>query len=179
MPVPALPANNTARGLVQYTAAGQPHVMQVRFGVGVTKSDAAEAISDLLDRCKNLMLTADSITGGLWIPALADISQPWDINGGPGTVGGSPDGVIDYGRFGSAVGRGDTGHKVRITWFFPMIPDSYGVRQLPSALSLAWQDWYAEATGSAVGAKDISGSTPVWKPYINIGVNAHQQRAAR
>lgn len=179
MPLPPLPANNTPRGLIQYTSGGLPHVAQCRFAIAETPSGALGLIEGLIDAMLGLMQSSDSITGGLWYAAGSDISIPWDVP--PASGSHSP--FLDDDAHRAAVvgfaGRSSGGRRVTWHMFTGAFANDTDFRHSRADVSPAAQALYDAVRDPATGLRAKDGIPPNWKAYLNVGVNAYYQRALR
>jgi hypothetical protein len=77
------------------------------------------------------------------------------------------------------VGRGATGHRVRVAVFGCIIADYGGDYRLTGAESALVGNAIAELTSDVDIFNDIDYENPVWHNYANLGVNAYWRNKIR
>lgn len=179
MPLPPLPANNTIRGLIQYTSGGKPHVAQCRFPTGTTQSAAASAVEGLMDAMLGLLDNTDGITGGLWYPAGSDVSVPWLIGTGVGTHSAFLLDDAHRASFVGFAGRSPAGRRVTWHMFTPAFANDTDFRHARSEVGAAAQALYDAVRDPATLLVAKDGAPPNWKAYLNNGYNGYYQRTLR
>lgn len=178
MPLTPLSPDNTPRVLIQYTSGGLPHTLDLRVAHGTTKAGALSDTNDVIAAMLPCMANSDSVTGALWIPEGSNVAQTMPVTVGAGSGGSVSASNEAKTVFISATGRSDDGHKVRWTFFTLLEQDELVFRKLVSATASVFQALYAEISGNTFW-RTISGESPAWHSYFNIGLNAHFQRSQR
>lgn len=177
MPLPALPESNTARLFVNYTHEGEDHVVQFRALSPFTQSDVVSWAHGWLTTARPLFGTNVEFHSADWAAQGSDVRNPvsWTPVVGTGTPTSDP---TRFSRSMSFVGRSPDGRKVRIFFYGGVYgPDNtYRVEQSLDA-NLATAITALNALNSRVGT--ISGSAPIFKPYVNIRNNAYWQTELR
>jgi len=169
-----LPPSNTPRFKVLYTQLSVQHELQIR------SHESPSVIGTIVNA---LFFTLDSAIAELSIDEVqfaADGSDIFNavtsgIEGNTYGISGHP--ASDAATFWSLIGRSSGGRRVRL-FFYGMggMGGDYryaaGENATADALVAAINDWPTEV----VAIDDVP---PVWKTYVNAGVNAHLQRSLR
>lgn len=177
MPLAPLPESNTARLFVNYRHEAEEHTVQIRALSPFTQSDVVGWFHTWLDTNKSLFGTGTEFHSADWADVNTDVRNP--IAWTPITGTGSP--TTDPTRFSrsmSFVGRSPDGRKLRVFFYGSIFgpDDTYRVEaslvpQLATAIT------GLNALNSRIGT--ISGSAPIFKPYVNIRNNAYWQTELR
>src|ERR1700754_254049 len=178
--MPPLPPDTTPRGLIIYTSGGESHVMQFRYPLLTPKADVLANLNGVINTMFGAMHESDEVLGGLYIPEGSNISQVLAVTTGNGTWVSAGVGV-DLTKVGfiSRTGRSDDGRKVRATFFTQRTGELQETRY-SLAVARSWASEWADGIDSQEPpAVTISGEEPIWASYINLGWNAHFQRAFR
>jgi hypothetical protein len=172
--MPALPPNSTARYKVFYTNLGHQHTLQLR------SDESPSSIGTLVDALFTTItgsIATTTIDVVEWAPTGSDIFNPVTsgIEGNIYGIGGHP--ASDVATFWSLVGRTPGARRVRV-YFFGMggMGGDYRYNSGENAAADNLQATMAAAGSDVLG---IDGGTPIWKNYVNAGVNVHLQRALR
>lgn len=169
-----LPPSSTARFKVLYTQLGVQHDLQVRSTqspatVGVMVDDLFSALTSAI-----ATTTIDEVQ---FAPSGSDIfnAVTTGIEGNTYGIGGHP--ASDAATFWSLIGRTPGGRRVRL-YFYGMggMGGDYRYVAGENATATALVAVVNAFGGDIIG---IDGLTPVWKSYVNAGVNAHLQRSLR
>lgn len=169
-----LPPNSTPRFKVLYTQLGVQHELQIR------SEESPSVIGTIVTSLFSALTGAIASLSIDEVQFAADGSDIFNavtsgIEGDTFGIGGHP--ASDAATFWSVIGRTSGGRRVRL-YFFGMggmgadYRYSAGENATSDALLDALADWPTEIIG-------IDGLSPVWKSYVNAGVNAHLQRALR
>jgi hypothetical protein len=180
----ALPANATSRYFVKYFSAGRTHKASFRYtgGSGLPTPLFIELVGGFFDSLHALISSDFVFVSASYIAEGTNIELPMDTPPAitPSTValtlGDSP-------RYVSFVGRGPSGHKIRVYVF--------GISLDPGdSAQVATQDYRVlpeeiTSIGNALTALvilnplTIGGDMPIWHQYANVGYNVHFQKKAR
>jgi hypothetical protein len=177
MPLLPLPEDNTARLIVNYTVGTEDHEVQFRLLSPFTQADLVGFVHTWINDHKMLWGTNVQFHSADWIAQGSNVRNPisWAVIAG---TGAAPTDPVAPSRSASFVGRSPDGRKLRI-FFYGMVygPDNtYRVEaSLDPDLADAIND--LNALTSRVGT--ISGSAPIFKPYVNIRNNAYWQTELR
>lgn len=173
---PTLPANNTRRYFLDYTAGNVQHTLSVRTGIDTPETVASTDIGGFLTQLSPI-LRLITITGFRRAEAGSNVTNavPWS---GAATYGSGSQPIEEVPKYISFIGRDVVGDRVRVFVF--------GVNVGPSA------DWRLSATENTAVANAITHlqsrvstflsvrfMVPVWKPYANVGYHAYWQRQRR
>ena len=172
MPLPPLPANNTDRAWLKYTAQGIEHEIVFRFPSTTPQADIITACTAFANSIKGNVLTSDAFTGLRHQDSGSSVSFPLAWTSIAGTLSGTPDGD-NRAKFESITGRSLAGYRARLTFFLPNMGDTVGYRITAGhVLNTA----VAAMTTPPVA---IDGAAVVWNTYANVGYNAYWQRQLR
>lgn len=182
MPLPPLPANNTARLFVTYNDSINEHVAIVRYTSATNALSVANAFGSLLTDIEPSLADGWSVTNVEYQAANSIVRLPVGTNGAQGFVSASGfflDGA-QAPRQTKFVGRSGTSGRQVTFGLFGLIyttPASYrftGV--LPtwaSRILLFLRDFPTEY------AVAIDGSAPDWRDYANVNYNSYWETDAR
>jgi len=179
-----LPANSTSRYFVKYFSAGRTHKASFRYTQDSGQPTALfiAQVGDFFETLNGIMSGDFVFVSASYIAADTDLELPCAIphnithNDVRLTMGDSP-------RYMSFVGRGLSGHKVRVY--------VYGIAIDPADNVQTWAADYRVMESEEprvtaalealfiLGAQTIAGDFPVWHRYANIGYNVHYQKKAR
>lgn len=177
MPLAPLPEDNTARLFVNYTHEGVGHEAQFRALSPFTQADVVTWVHDWLTDNAALFGTNVTFDSADWAAAGSNVRNP--VSWSPITGTAAP--LNDPARFSrsmSFTGRSPDGRKLRLFFYgIKFGPDNtYRVEATEdAALAAAITD--LNALTSRIGT--ISGSAPIFKPYVNIRNNAYWQTELR
>lgn len=188
MPLPPLPANNTARVWLKYTSATIPHEMMFRLPAFAT---SAEAVTKAQNLAAVLALRMNNVDGSLsarFSPAGSFFSVPITHtpvagSGGTGAWLQDPESVeLSFTGRSFADGRDVTYQ------FFTVVPAAVWPptnRYLPGfsapvdTLRLNFAAWVAAAASPAEQVVTIGGAIPTLNAYVNTRANGYWQTAQR
>lgn len=176
MALTALPEDNTARYFLRYTVAGFEHVMTQRVSAGITDSDAIAAYEDFLATLEDLVYLA-TIVGLEKSASGSNVRNPVTWTGAPQFgADAAPDG--SQASSVSFVGRSFDGRKVRLFAyaFKGSFPTDF---RLTNGENASVASAVAVLNGMSGTFLTISGQHPVWRPYMNVGVNDHFVKESR
>lgn len=177
MPLAPLPESNTARLFVNYAFGADRHTVQFRLLSPFTMDNLLTWVNAWLVDSKPLFQAAVTFDSADVALQGSDIRNPisWTPISGTATTLSDP---TNRSRSGSFVGRSPDGRKLRL--FF------YGIKFGPDATYRvnADEDFDLEAAITGLNALTsrvgtISGSAPIFKPYMNIRNNAYWQTELR
>lgn len=178
-PLPPLPPNNTTRVMIDYTSGLVAHSLEFRIGSS-NATQATDKANIIITAMRALMSTTDSIVGARWVPAGENISQNLPITGGAGQVAGLVNDAEARACFYSFVGRSNGGRKTRVTFFTLRYSSEQQYRRAYAQMDTQNQALYNAVTNQSITSLvAVDGQVALWKPYANIGQNAHWQRASR
>lgn len=171
-----LPANNTSRVFIDYTAGGQKHTAEIRLPSGSSQATAETAAAHMAPLMAPFLWNTDSVYGARFQLAGSNVSFPISFTPVAGLQ--TPTDPDRKPNFISFTGRSLDGRRVRFTLFTPAEDiDAVGYRDTtPSSYALAILNGLKHAN---VNARSISGANPYWNSYVNSGVNAYYQRKMR
>lgn len=179
-----LPANNTGRYFVDYTANGRQHTVLFRYtqGAGPVPPSAGflTQVQNFLDAVAPLMPTDFAIVGARYSAWLSNISLPWAAPTLSVAGAYTPDNSSAPG-FLSFIGRGDTGRRVRIYMLGAgLVPhQETGVENYRVTTAENADVSSAVAILQSGNFTDIGNTTPAWYSYANLGYNAYWQKEMR
>jgi hypothetical protein len=169
-----LPPSNTPRFKVFYTNCGRQHTMQFRSHL------SPAALGTLVDGFFDTVTASVTATSIDEVQFAADGSDIFNavttgIEGNTyGTGAGSP---AEGATFWSWIGRSSDGRRLRLYLFGTVgMAQDYRWMAGEAAVLDAARDYLAAAGDDIVTIGDLA---PVWKTYINAGVNAHLQQVIR
>lgn len=172
MPLAPLPANNTDRAWLRYTANGQQHEIVFRFPSATTQANIVTAVTAFANSIKSSLLTTDSFTALRHQDSGSNLTFPLAWSNIAGTNAGAVD-ADNTPKFVSMTGRSLNGYRCRLTMFLPSVTDAQKYRMTGST---ALQTAVAAMTTAPVA---IDGAAVVWNSYTNVGYNAYWQRQQR
>lgn len=177
MALAPLPEDNTARLFVNYTHDTEEHEVQLRLLSPFTQGDLVGWFHNWLDNHSALFGSDVNFHSADWAAQGSSVRNPvaWDAISGSGTPTTF---VTRLSRSGSFVGRSPDGRKVRL-FFYGMVYNldvTYRVYASEDPL-LAAAITDLHSLSSRVGT--ISGSAPIFKPYLNLRNNAYWQTELR
>lgn len=178
-----LPANNTSRLFIDYSANGREHTLMLRYPDDTSPPDSTvlEGIDDFLIACNPLMPTNWVFQG--WRYSLEGSLVTLPLGGAPTTFAGTATAVTaEAPAYITFVGRSVLGRRARIfllgAGFTPAqeqgtLSDYRLYRSENAAVDAA----YIALEASLVQAIDDANID--WYNYANLGYNAYWQRAVR
>lgn len=172
-----LPFNNTNVLFVDYNTQGEDHTLLCRFDADDTGADAMTAVDGFLDAISGA-IGLTSILGARVQLLGTDVS--FDVTWTGATAYG--DGIGDHyqsAQFYDWVGRSPGGRRARVAVFGAQNlqnGDDYR-SNLGEDAALDAGITFLQSQGSAFLA--IDGQVPIWKNYVNMGVNAYWRNKIR
>lgn len=169
--------NNTQRFWVDYTVAGAQHTLLCRAGSTVTASDAGGIIAAYLAAFSGDIYQT-TIDGFRSAAPGSDISVPqtWP---GASTYGSGVGPKYASAQYYDFVGRGATGHRVRIAQFGAKSLIGGDDFRISVGESAFVADVLAALTADGDIFLDVDYEVPVWKSYCNSGTNAYWRNKLR
>lgn len=177
MPLPPLPESNTGRLYVNYLFGADAHTVQFRQLSPFTKNDTIGWAAAWLGTWVALFQAAVEFHSADWSDMGSDIRNPVPWTPITGTAATLTD-PTNRSRSMTFVGRSPDGRKLRIFFYGGKFGPDATYRVLTTedpTLNGAIQD--LNGLDSRVGT--ISGSAPIFKPYVNIRNNAYWQTELR
>jgi hypothetical protein len=169
--------NNTQRFYVDYTVAGYQHTLQMRAGSTVEASDASATLAALFAAFDSAIYVA-TIDGFRSAAPGTNITVPevWLGDAAYGVGAGVP---ANSAQYYDMVGRGATGHRVRVAIFGAILVTDGGDYRMSSSEDALVANALAVLTSDGDMFLDVDYEVPTWKPYINLGVNAYWRNKIR
>jgi len=175
--MPPISPDNTQRFWVDYTVATKGHSLMCRAGSTVVASDAGATMAAFIDALATqfYLITIDGFRSAA--PG-TNISVPetWPGDATYGSGAGDPKDSASYYDF---VGRGSTGHRVRVALFGAKNASVGGDYRVTGAEQSEVTAALAALTSDGDIFLDIDYEVPVWHPYANCGVNAYWRNKIR
>ncbi len=169
-----LAPSNTTRYRFHYTVTGKSHTMEVRSEGGV--GAAASVVDNLLTALTTLLfaLVIDScevadLGSNVFNPIVSGIETN-SYGSGSGSLEKVP-------QFANFVARSTGGRRLRLAVFG--IIGFAGDYRFSAGESAVTDAAVASLVAAGANILVIDGLTPVWKTYVNAGVNAYWQKAVR
>lgn len=172
-----LPHNNTDVWYLDYSTLTLNHTMEMRTSDAVTAVEVNDAFDGLLTAA-NGSIKEITILGLRKQESGSSFSLPiaWTGASNYGTGVGDPQ---DEASFLGFAGRGSDGRRVRIYLFgYLGIADRTTFR-IARGSSTIVDDMLTQLETDPDLFKTIGGTTPSWKQYANVGLNAYWQRQLR
>jgi hypothetical protein len=169
--------DNTQRFFVDYTVAGYQHTLLCRANSTVTAADAGATIAAFLAAIESSFYEI-TIDGFRSAASGTNITVP-EVWPGAATYGSGAGDPKDTAHYMDFVGRGPTGHRVRVAVFGAIISDFGGDYRLSGSESALVGNAIAELTSDVDIFNDVDYGVPVWKNYANLGVNAYWRNKIR
>jgi len=169
--------DNTQRFFVDYTVCGYQHTMLMRAGSTVAASDASATLAALFDVYSDSVF-AMSIDGFRSALPGTNITVP-ETWLGDTSYGSGAGAASDTANYMDAIGRGSTGHRVRVGIFGSKIVTSGGDYRIAAGENALVGLVVAVLTSDADMFLDVDYEIPVWKSYLNCGVNAYWRNKVR
>lgn len=172
-----LDPSNTPRYFLDYTVAGEQHTMLIRTTEAAELPDVVETVDTFLTALGNSIFTL-TVNGMRYAAPGSNVTNPvpWS---GASSYGSGTGIAADTANYYDFIGRSPTGRRVRVTVF-------------GAAISRIGTDYRAEAGASVnldlarANLDDdpnvwvaIDGTVPVWKAYVNLGINAYWRNEIR
>jgi hypothetical protein len=177
MPLAPLPEDNTGRLFVNYNHEGIEHEVQFRQLSPFTQADVVGWAQSWLQANDQLFQTNVNFHSADWAAAGSNVRNP--VTWTP--VVGSSAPAVDPTRLTrsfSFVGRSPDGRKLRIFFYGGKFGPDHTYRAHSSEdADIASAVAGLNALTSRVGT--ISGSAPIFKPYVNIRNNSYWQTELR
>lgn len=173
-----LPPSATARARIQYSTCGIVHTVQIRFKEPATADDVygqftayVVAISPLVYASQSLGMDVAADESDFFFPYEDFEPIGWG-SGGEGTRDKGAD-YVDI------VGRGGSGHRVRLAMFGAQITTDENKYRATEGDSAAVAGALSIVRGQSAIFIDINGFKPSWKGYANLGTNAYWRNKIR
>lgn len=172
----SLPANNTDRAFVTYTADTATHTLMVRVNGAASDGDLSEEIGGVLDTigdelslCTFVKFERAAEGSDIRVPAV------WS---GPATWGSGDPEANKIAWFWSFTGKDSAGHKTRVDFFGRHLAanDDYRVA---AAANVHIADTIAAMNDAANSFYSIAFNTPFWNQYANESYSQHWVGEAR
>jgi len=175
--MPPISPDNTQRFWVDYTVCGYQHTLQCRAGSTVVASDAGATIAALF-AVFDTSLFALTIDGFRSAVPGSNISVPetWPGDAGYGSGAGVP---ADTANYYGLIGRGATGHKVRVYLFGATVSTFGGDYRISGGENALPGDAITALTSDGDIWLDVDYEVPIWHNYINVGTNAYWRNKVR
>jgi len=169
--------DNTQRFFLDYTTCGYQHTLLCRAGSTVEASDAGGTIAAFLDAidAEFRLLTIDGFRSAA--PG-TNITVP-EVWPGAATYGAGAGQAFESAHYMDFVGRGPTGHRVRVAVFGMVNASAGSDYRLTAAENALVSAAIAELTSDAQIFVDIDYEVPIWHAYANVGVNAYWRNKIR
>lgn len=186
MPLAPLPPSNTARYFVDYTANGRYHTMMFRYADPSSgpppETPFIARVAAFIDDLRTWLPTDFEINGARYSVAGSDVTLPTTV---PEPVGPFT-GVLNAGEapaFITFVGRSVLGRRWRLSVLGVSVSPAEGGALVKDYRITAGEDVVVStAIGNLEGwsaCVAIDGQAKLVYPYINLGYNAHWQKAVR
>jgi hypothetical protein len=175
--MPPISPDNTQRFFLDYTTCGYDHTMLCRAGSTVTPADAGATMAAFLAELDSQVRLV-TITGFRSAAPGTNITVPqtWP---GAATYGDGAGSAFESAQYIDFIGRGATGHRVRVALFGAINVQVGGDYRMSSAESTVVADAIAALTSDADIFLDVDYEIPVWHAYANLGVNAYWRNKIR
>lgn len=185
MPLPALPANNTARLFVDYTTGRLNHSLVVRYDGILSLSQVTTGVATFLEAVRNVLPQQWAVTGARVQEAGSLFSLPTalgDLDGFVGTNGSPTVNENDEPRQVTFTGRSlASGRNVRVGLFGLLFttPSTYRLTRdgLATNVGSALDVLAAQSFGGVFVA--IDGANVLWNQYANVNYNSYWESDAR
>lgn len=175
----ALPSNNTGVFYLDYSAGGEDHTLQIRFGDASSPGEAMTVAHNLLTAL-DAGLTLLTVRGARVRDQGSNVSYAvtWTGDASYGGSAGAHEKAAYYIDF---VGRSLGGRRVRIAVFG--MGDAFDATNHDYRYTAAESEIVANAieqleAGSAVPVA-VDGDVAAWHQYANVGVNAYWRNRIR
>lgn len=182
MPLPELPANNTARYFLDYTTGRYEHTLTCRYTSGQDGDAVRGRIFTFLDAIKSALPTA-------WQPLRARAQAAGSLVSVPADLGvlatfagtsGTPLEQREEPREFRWVGRSLGGRRVSVSLYGLLIATPGDFRYEGAALPATLAAARAALIGSAPGIfVAIDDTNPLWYNYVNVNYNSYWEGEAR
>lgn len=173
----SLPPNSTARVKIFYEVCGHTHSAQIRYAAPNTVADVITEFNSLVTAIGAAFYDSSFIgaqDAGLLSDVFNDVAGDWPVGWGSGA--GQPSDTANYCDF---VGRSTDGKRVRFALFGLITPTSNGNYRTLTTESTA-VDAAVQVLNDAEGTfLSINGFQPIWKSYVDIGINAYWRNKIR
>lgn len=169
--------DNTQRFFVDYTVCTYQHTVLCRAGSTVTAADAGATMAALFAAFDSAIF-ATTIDGFRSAAPGTNITVPevWPGAASYGVGAGQP---ADTANCYDMIGRGPTGHRVRVGLFGAILSRDGGDYRMSAAEDALVANAIAVLTSDGDIFLDIDYQVPVWKNYINLGPNAYWRNKVR
>lgn len=169
--------DNTYRWWVDYTSCGEQHTLMCRSGSTVVASDAGATIAAFF-AAHDSAIYETTIDGFRSAPSGTNFSVPevWPGASSYGTGTGPKYAAAWYYDY---VGRGNTGHRVRVALFGAILVQVGNDYRITPAEQGFVGDALAALTSDGDIFLDVDYEVPIWKQYANCGVNAYWRNKLR
>lgn len=169
--------DNTQRYYLDYETCSTNHTLLCRAGSTVVDSDASATIAAFLAALGS-EINLLTVTGFRRSAPGSSVTNPvtW---GGAATYGAGVGPLYKGAYYIDFVGRGATGHRVRVSVFGAVtVASTDNYRTLPGEASYV-AACIAELTSDADIFLDVDYEIPTWHNYANIGINAYWRNKLR
>lgn len=175
--MPPISPDNTQRFWVDYEVSGYDHTLMARAGSTVVASDAGATIAALFDALSDGLYQL-TVLGFRSAAPGTNISVPetWP---GASTYGTTVGPAYTTAQFYDFVGRGSTGHRVRVAVFGATAIQAGNDYRVTPAESAIIGDALDALRSDGDIFLDVDYEVPVWKDYANTGVNAYWRNKIR
>lgn len=172
-----LPPNSTARVKVFYETCGHVHTAQIRYKAPNTVDDVITAFNDLITACGGMFYHSSFIDAQV----AADGSNVFNpvAGGWPVEWGGATHDQSATAQYVDFVGRSFDGRRVRFSLFGAIYTVSGANYRTLSTEEPMVDDAVNVLNGAEGVFLSINGFQPVWKSYVDIGVNAYWRNQLR
>ena len=177
MPLLPLPEDNTARLFVNYTYEATEHEAMFRPATPFSQSDLVTFVHDWLTNNAAMFQDTVSFYSADWAAQGTNVRNPisWSVIDGTATPLNDP---VRHSRSASFVGRSPDGRKTRLFFYgMPFGPDD--TYRVEASLVPALADMITDLNALTSRVGTISGSAPIYQPYVNIRNNANWQTELR
>lgn len=186
MPLAPLSPSNTPRYFVDYRANGREHTVMFRYATPVNGPPPATPfiarVAAVIDDLKTWLPTDFTVLGARYAVAGSDVTLPATA---PAPVGPFT-GALNQGEapaFLTMVGRSSSGRKWRLSILgISVSPAEGGSTATDYRMTAAENTVAATVISNVDGWTDIvaiDGEQITLHPYLNLGYNAHWQKALR
>lgn len=175
--MPPISPSNTYRWFVDYTVAGYQHTVMMRSNSTVVATDAGATMAALFAAFDSAiyLTTIDGFRSAVSGTNVTN-AEVWPGDASYGVGAGVP---ANSAQYYDMVGRGPAGHRVRVALFGAILVTDGGDYRMSSSEDALVANALAVLTSDVDMFLDVNYDNPVWKPYINLGVNAYWRNKIR
>lgn len=173
----ALPPDSTGRVRIKYSVAGRNHTTQIRYGLGATPDEVVTDFNAFVTALSAYMLGSTFVSATHAVSG-SNVFNPfegeWPVGwgGAAGTADMSAN-MVDF------IGRGLSGHRVRVTMFGTSNESHNGLFRVPAADNAIIANAVQVLRNAEGTYLDINGGQPLWEAYANLGPNAYWRNKIR